>query len=142
MSELAFEIVISLTLLAAGLLTFVFRNRRNSLVGFRVGYTYMSERAWRETNTFAGLFMMFFSVFLLGLSTIGVDVATFTIAMLAGVLVLTVFGFRIAKRAYEEEELSVEVPEKPFEKIELNVKPYLALQLLGMAVYFVLVVLL
>ena len=142
MSELAFEVFISLTFLVAGFLTFAFRNRRNYFIGFRVGYTYMSDRAWRETNTFAGLFMVIFSAFLLGLSLAGVDIVTFTIVMLAGILVLGVFGFMIAKKAYEEEELSVEAPEKPAERIEVNVKPYLTLQLLGIVAYFILVALL
>jgi uncharacterized membrane protein len=142
MSELTFEIVISLTLLFAGLLTFAFRNKRNYFIGFRVGYTYMSDKAWRETNTFAGLFVMVFSVLLLGLALAGVGILIFIILMLAGILLLTVAGFRIAKKAYEEEELSVEAPEKPSEKIEINVKPYLTAQLLGLVAYFVLMVLL
>ncbi|AMQ18489.1 SdpI family protein [Thermococcus peptonophilus] len=142
MSELTFEVFISLTFLAAGLLTYSFRNKRNYLIGFRIGYTYMSDRAWRETNTFAGLFMMVFSVLLLGLALAGIGILAFILIMLAGVVFLTVAGFRIAKRAYEEEELSIEAPEKPIERIEVNVKPYLIAQLLGLAAYFVLAVLL
>jgi uncharacterized membrane protein len=141
-SELTFEILISLTLLFAGLLTFAFRNRRNYFIGFRVGYTYMSDKAWRETNTFAGLFMMLFSIFLLGLALAGVGILVFTLIMLAGVVFLTVAGFRIAKRAYEEEELSMEAPEKPTGKIEVNVKPYLTAQIVGLVAYFVLAALL
>lgn len=98
MSELVFEVFISLTLLAAGLLTFAFRNRRNYFIGFRIGYTYMSDRAWRETNTFAGLFMMVFSVLLLGLALAGLGILTFILTMLAGVVFLTVAGFRVAKK--------------------------------------------
>ncbi|MDK2915278.1 MAG: hypothetical protein PWQ79_2193 [Thermococcaceae archaeon] len=138
MSELVFEVFISLTLLAAGLLTFAFRKGRNYFIGFRIGYTYMSERAWKETNTFAGLFMVVFSILLLGLALAGVGILVFTLLMLAGVVLLTVAGFRIAKKAYEEEELSIEAPEKPSEKIEVNVRPYLAIQLLGLAAYLVL----
>ncbi|BAD86112.1 hypothetical membrane protein, conserved [Thermococcus kodakarensis KOD1] len=138
MSELVFEVFISLTLLAAGLLTFAFRNRRNYFIGFRIGYTYMSDRAWRETNTFAGLFMMVFSVLLLGLALAGLGILTFILTMLAGVVFLTVAGFRVAKKAYEEEELSIEAPEKPSEKIEVNVRPYLVIQLLGLVAYIIL----
>lgn len=54
MSELVFEVFISLTLLAAGLLTFAFRNRRNYFIGFRIGYTYMSDRAWRKPTPLRG----------------------------------------------------------------------------------------
>ncbi|ASJ02646.1 hypothetical protein A3L09_04910 [Thermococcus profundus] len=142
MNEMAFEVFISLTLLAAGLLTYAFRNKRNYFIGFRVGYTYMSERAWRETNAFAGLFMAVFSIFLLGLALAGVEIPVFTLVMLAGVILLMVAGFRIAKRAYEEEELSIEAPEKPPERIRVSVKPYLTLQLLGLAAYFILLALL
>jgi uncharacterized membrane protein len=140
MNELIFEVFISLILLAAGLLTFAFRDKRNYLIGFRIGYTYMSDRAWREANTFAGLFMIVFSILLLELALAGVGILVFTLVMLAGVIVLVVAGFRIAKRAYEEEELSMEAPEKPTEKIEINVKPYLMAQILGLVAYFVLVV--
>ncbi|WP_367883227.1 SdpI family protein [Thermococcus peptonophilus] len=84
MSELTFEVFISLTFLAAGLLTYSFRNKRNYLIGFRIGYTYMSDRAWRETNTFAGLFMMVFSVLLLGLALAGIGILAFILIMLAG----------------------------------------------------------
>lgn len=138
MSELVFEIFIALTLLFAGILTFAFRNRRNYFIGFRIGYTYMSDRAWRETNTFAGLFMVVLSILLLGLALAGVGIPVFAIIMLAGIVVLIVAGFQIAKRAYEEEELSIEAPEKPFEKIEVNVRPYFSIQLLGLVAYFVL----
>ena len=62
------EVFISLTLLFAGIITLAFRNRRQYFIGFRVGYTYMSDKAWRKANTFAGLYMVFFSLFLLALT--------------------------------------------------------------------------
>ncbi|MBP1911469.1 SdpI family protein [Thermococcus stetteri] len=142
MGELVFEILISVVLFLSGLLTFAFRNKRNYFIGFRIGYTYMSDRAWRETNTFAGLFIMVFSVLLLGLALAGIGILAFILIMLAGVVFLAVAGFRIAKRAYEEEELSTEAPEKPVEKIEIKVKPYLIAQILGLAAYLVLAALL
>ncbi|WP_240922742.1 DUF1648 domain-containing protein [Thermococcus sp. Bubb.Bath] len=80
--------------------------------------------------------------FLFGLSLTGVDIVTFTLLMLAGILVVIVAGFRIAKRAYEEEELSIQAPEKPGEVIRVNVRPYLLSQLLAMGVYFLLAALL
>ncbi|MCD6524433.1 MAG: SdpI family protein, partial [Thermococcus sp.] len=61
MSETAFEMFVSLALLLGGLLALAFRKRRNPLIGFRVGYTYHSERVWEKVNTFAGIFSIVYS---------------------------------------------------------------------------------
>ncbi len=44
----AVELFMFLSFLAASLLILAFRNRRNPVVGFRVGYTYHSRRAWKR----------------------------------------------------------------------------------------------
>ncbi|WP_297490509.1 DUF1648 domain-containing protein [Thermococcus sp.] len=134
----SFEVSISIVLLLSGLLTLAFRNRRNSLVGFRIGYTYQSDFAWRKANTFAGLFITGLSLFLLFLAFIGVAPNSFVLIMLAGVLVLIPLGTAVAKRAYELEELSTEAPEKPQKPIEIDVRPYLILQLLVLLAYLLL----
>lgn len=56
MSELVFEVFILFIFLVVGLLIFVFRNRRNYFIGFRIGYIYMFDRVWREINIFVGFF--------------------------------------------------------------------------------------
>ena len=138
--QTAFEVFIGLTLLAAGLLTLAFRNRRNSFIGVRIGYTYMSEDAWRKANTAGGLFFVGFSIFLVIMALMGASIQAFLLALIVGVLAGVGISTAVAKRAYELEELSTEAPEKPAgERIEANVKPYLALQLAFLGLYLLLV---
>ncbi|WP_456366227.1 DUF1648 domain-containing protein [Thermococcus sp.] len=134
----SFETLISLILLLSGLLTLAFRNRRNSFVGFRIGYTYQSDLAWKKTNTFAGLFIIGLSLLLLPLAFIGVAPNAFVLIMLAGVLILIPLGTAVARKAYELEELSTEAPEKPQKLVEINVRPYLILQILALLTYLLL----
>ena len=91
------EVFISLTLLFVGVITLAFRNRRQYLIGFRIGYTYMSDRAWRKANTFAGLYMVSFSLFLLLLALIGVPVNLFVLIIMAGVILLIFTGTIVAR---------------------------------------------
>lgn len=133
------EVFISLTLLFAGIITLAFRNRRQYFIGFRVGYTYMSDKAWRKANTFAGLYMVFFSLFLLLLALVGVPVNQFVLVMIAGIIFLIFAGTLVARRAYEEEDISTEAPEKPGEWLEVDVTPYITAQLSALALYLLLV---
>lgn len=135
------EALISSVLLVAGLLTLAFRNRRQYAVGFRIGYTYMSEKAWRKANTFAGLYMVSFSLLLLLLALTGIGTNTFVLIMIAGILVLLFAGTLVAKREYEVEDLSQEA-EKPGKRIEVDVGPYLLAQLSALALYLLLVAIL
>ena len=140
--QTAFEVFIGLTLLAAGLLTLSFRNRQNSLIGVRIGYTYMSKEAWRKANTAGGLFFVGFSVFLIIMALTGASIEAFLIAIIVGVLAGVGVSVAVAKRTYELEELSEEAPEKPTgERIEANVKPYLLVQLAFLGLYLLLVAL-
>lgn len=132
------EVFIAVGLLMAGLLTLTFRNRRQFLIGFRIGYTYQSERAWKKTNTFAGVFMVVFSLFLLLLAFMEVPINGFVIVMIAGTFIMTVAGTLIAKRTYEEEDISTEAPKRPGELIRIDIKPYLLIQLSALALYFIL----
>ena len=139
--QTAFEVFIGMTLLASGLLTLAFRNRPNSLIGVRIGYTYMSEEAWRKANTAGGLFFVGFSVFLVTMALMRASIEVFLIALIVGVLAGVGISTAVAKRTYELEELSTEAPEKPAgERIEVNLKPYLALQLAFLGLYLLLVV--
>ena len=140
--QTAFELFIGLTLLTAGLLTLAFRNRQNSFIGVRIGYTYMSEEAWRKANTAGGLFFVGFSVFLIIMALMGASIGAFLITIIIGVLAGAGVSVAVAKRTYELEELSEEAPEKPTgERIEANVKPYLLVQLAFLGLYLLLVAL-
>jgi len=134
----SFEVSVSLILLLSGLVTLAFRNRRNSFIGFRIGYTYQSDLAWEKANTFAGLFIIGLSLLLLLLAFIGVAPNAFVLIMLAGVLILIPLGTAVARRAYELEELSKEAPEKPQKLVEIDVRPYLTLQLIALLAYLLL----
>ncbi len=137
-----FEVALSLFLLFSSLLVLAFRGRRNPLIGFRVGYTYHSERVWRKVNTFSGLAMLAISLLLLGIALHGVPINVFVLMAVALLLGIVFAGLIMAKREYELEELSTEAPEKPKGKIlRTDIKPYLLLQLGFMAFYLLLVAL-
>ncbi|NJE45843.1 DUF1648 domain-containing protein [Thermococcus sp. GR7] len=136
------ELYIVMTLFVAGLLTFAFRNKRQYFIGFRIGYTYQSDDAWRKANTFAGIFMMALSLFLLVLAIAGVSLNVFVLVMIAGILLLLFLGTLIAKKAYEIEDLSNNAPERPTEPINVNVRPYIIVQLSAVVFYLVLTILL
>ncbi|AJC72064.1 membrane protein [Thermococcus guaymasensis DSM 11113] len=145
MSETAFEMFVSLALLLGGLLALAFRKRRNPLIGFRVGYTYHSERVWEKVNTFAGIFSIVYSLFLLALALYGVSKDVFTLVVGMFAITQMFLGLRMAKREYEIEEFSEEAPEKPprTSKTEgASIKPYLLTQLGFLAFYLLLVALL
>ncbi len=138
----AFEMFISITFLLAGLLTFAVRNKQNPFIGVRVGYTYVSKEAWRKANTVGGLFFVFFSLLLAGLSIIDTSEVTFMLVMVAGLIGGLILSIIVAKNTYEMEELSLEAPEKPAgRRILVNIKPYLFLQLAFMSVYLLIVAL-
>ena len=145
MSEKVFEVFVSLFLLGTGLMTLAFRNRRNRLIGFRVGYTWHSERVWRKVNTFGGLSLIVYSIILLCLAIYGVSMNAFTIAVVVFVVAEVLIGTWMAKREYELEELSKEAPEKPpATEVEIprtGIKPYLLVQLGLLGFYLLLVVL-
>jgi len=145
MNEKAFEVFISMVLLFSGPLVLAFRNRRNIFIGFRVGYTYHSERVWKKVNTFAGFFSIAYSILLLGLALHGIPLGVFTVIMVVFILAEVFIGIWMAKREYELEELSAEAPEKPPSReqdTKGSIRPYILLQLGFMAAYLILVALL
>ncbi|MEO2151753.1 MAG: DUF1648 domain-containing protein [Thermococcus sp.] len=145
MNEKAFEVFVSLTLLSAGLLTLTFRKKQNPFIGFRVGYTYHSERVWERVNTFAGVFSIAYSLILFVLALYGVSMNAFILVMMAFVGAELFVGLWMARREYELEELSEEAPEKPPRTSKTeggSIKPYILLQLGFLAFYLLLVALL
>ena len=140
----AFQFEISLTFLIVGLLTLAFRKRRNTLVGFRIGYTYHSERVWEKVNTFTGLLFVAYSIFLLVLTFHGISILHFVVLMVVFLVALVTAGTLMAKREYELEELSEEAPEKPpatGEAHGISIGLYLLLQLAFLSFYLLLVAL-
>ncbi|WP_456423712.1 DUF1648 domain-containing protein [Thermococcus sp.] len=138
-----FEITISLLLFFSSLLVLALRNRRNPLIGFRVGYTYHSERVWRKVNTFSGTAMLAVSLLLLGVSIKGVSINVFVPLSVSLLLGIVFAGLIMARREYELEEFSREAPNKPAgRKLETNIKPYILLQLAFLTFYLLLVVIL
>jgi len=142
MNEKTLELFVSLLLLGAGLVTLAFRNRRNRVIGFRVGYTLHSERVWWKVNTFVGLYLIACSLLLLALREalpLEVFIALTAVIVLSG----TIAGTLLARREYELEELSTEAPEKPPATGKgTDVKPYVLLQLGLLGSYLLLAVLL
>ncbi|WP_297460616.1 DUF1648 domain-containing protein [Thermococcus sp.] len=135
------EVFISITLLFAGLLTLAFRNRRQHFIGFRIGYTYMSREAWRRANALVGLFTVAFSLLLLLLAIQGIELNAFALVTVVGIFFILLMGTIVARRTYELEDLSTEA-DTGGEPIEVDVRPYLALQVVALALYLVLVIML
>ncbi len=137
-----FEVLISLFLLFSSLLVLAFREKRNPLIGFRVGYTYHSERVWKKVNTFSGTAMLMISLLLLGMAIKGVSTNVFILLSVSLLLGIVFAGLIMAKREYELEDLSKEAPEKPTGmELRTNIKPYILLQLGFMAFYILFVAL-
>ncbi len=141
-SQTAVELFTSFGILLAGLLTLAFRNRQNPYIGVRIGYTYMSGEAWKRANTIGGLFFVALSLVMIALAVVGISVVIFTLLLVTGVLIGTALSIAVARRVYEMEEISTEAPEKPEGKrIEVNIRPYLLLQIAFLGAYLFLVAL-
>ncbi|WP_048150191.1 SdpI family protein [Palaeococcus ferrophilus] len=136
--EVVFGSVISAVIFVAGLLTYLFRNRPNLAVGFRIGYTFASEEAWRKANSFSGKAFMALGVLLFALSLGVRDLLVVTVVMLAGILAIFVVGYRIARRVVELEGMRepAEGTPKPIEGLDIT--PYLAVQVGLVVAYLVL----
>ncbi|ASJ08458.1 hypothetical protein A3L11_04105 [Thermococcus siculi] len=109
-AQTAVELFAGLSLLIAGVMTLAFRNRPNSLIGVRMGYTYMSEEAWRKANTAGGALLLGLSGILLAMTAAGVSMTTCTLVLLGGVLTVVGISSMVARKAYEIEEMSTEAP--------------------------------
>lgn len=140
--ELFVELFVALSLLVAGVTTLAFRKRRNPFIGFRVGYTYHSKRAWERTNTTIGVFFVVGSLVLLLLAFEEIPLNVFILVSIAFSFVGIFIGMAIAKREYEMEDLSTEAPEKPSEELRINMTPYLIAQVAFLGAYLLMVALL
>ncbi|MBO8174027.1 MAG: DUF1648 domain-containing protein [Thermococcus sp.] len=127
--NMMFEMFIASLMFIAGLLTYLFRDKPNMAIGFRIGYTFASKEAWRKVNTFTGKAFMVFGVLLFIFSLNGYNPLIFSIVMVAGILLITLTGYRMAKEIVEKESLKEPVFGEPKPIEGINVKPYLAIQI-------------
>ncbi|WP_173866217.1 hypothetical protein [Thermococcus henrietii] len=124
-------------LIIAGTLTLTSKGELG--IGFRIGYTYLSERARRKANRVSGIGTILTGLALILLSPFLPMAGLFAVLLLGlgGTLVL---AYLTAKREYELEELSKEAPKKPGRSIESpRVGKYLILQLMFTGVSFALI---
>ncbi|NJD98995.1 SdpI family protein [Thermococcus sp. LS1] len=109
-----------------GALTFTAKDEPG--IGFRIGYTYLSERARRKANRVSGGLIIATGTLLI--------IAGFFLPMfylwgllLVGLLSSVAIAYLVAKREYELEELSVEAPEGKGREIKPpDVRRHLAFQ--------------
>ncbi len=127
--------IIALLSIGLGIATLAVRNRPNPFVGVRFAYTHLSIRAWREANTFAGIYFTLLGMIMLTLTFLPaqVFVAIYVIAIIPAIYM----SYRIAKEAYEKEELSM--PAQPANPIVVNVKRLLMLELIPLLAYLAVV---
>ncbi|GAB6102862.1 hypothetical protein JCM16138_20850 [Thermococcus atlanticus] len=86
-------------------------------IGFRIGYTYISKRAWREANRFSGAALTLLGVAIIALSPF-LTMLRLMAVMLAGISVILLLSYIIARRAYEFDEMGQPAPESPGRRIE------------------------
>ncbi|WP_245608270.1 SdpI family protein [Thermococcus guaymasensis] len=135
--RILYGLFLGIFLIIMGALTFTSKGEPG--IGFRIGYTYISERARRKANRVSGIGTILTGVTLVLLSPFLPMASLFAVVILGlgGTLVLAYFT---AKREYELEELSTEAPEKPGRRIEPpKVGNYIALQLIFAGISFALI---
>ncbi|MEO2151754.1 MAG: hypothetical protein ABGW50_03770 [Thermococcus sp.] len=135
--RILYGLFLGIFLIIAGVLTFTSKDEPG--IGFRIGYTYLSERARRKANRVSGIGTILTGIALILLSPFLPMAGLFAVLILGlgGTLVL---AYLAAKREYELEELSQEVPEKPGRRIEPpRVGKYLILQLIFASISLALV---
>ncbi|ADT84707.1 SdpI family protein [Thermococcus barophilus] len=139
--NMMFEIFIAFLMFVSGLLTYIFRNKPNTAIGFRFGYTFSSKEAWVKVNTFGGKAFMAFGVLLFVLSLKVRNILIFFIVMIAGVLLITTYGYKMAREIVEKESLREPAFGEPKPVEGINVKPYLAIQIGALAFSIIFLVL-
>ncbi|WP_297089801.1 hypothetical protein [Thermococcus sp.] len=124
---------IGLGIIAAGVLTIASKGEPG--IGFRIGYTYLSERARRRANRVSGIGTILTGVFLIILSPF-LTFAWLVAVLLLGLGTTTLLAYLAAKREYELGELSEEAPKRPGRRIEPpNLKAYIVLQAMFLGIF-------
>ncbi len=136
------ELMISVLLIIAGILTYALRNRPNPYIGVRFGYTYLSKEAWRKANTFAGICVTILGLSLLIISlTLNIQITVFFAILLIALTVFIVLSYRIAKETYEIEDLKTPAQVTKPLRIE-GIKFYLTVQIVPIFLYLILTLIL
>ncbi|WP_167886298.1 MULTISPECIES: DUF1648 domain-containing protein [unclassified Thermococcus] len=127
--NMMFEMFLAVTMFIAGLLTYLFRNESNMAIGFRFGYTFASKEAWVKVNTFGGKAFMAFGILLFILSPKIHNMLIFTLIVVAGTLLITAIGYKMAKEIVEKESIKEPAIGEPKPIEGIDVKPYLLIQI-------------
>jgi len=136
--RILYGLFLGVFLIVMGALTFTAKDEPG--IGFRIGYTYLSERARRRANRVSGAGIMLTGVLLILLSFF-LPMPWLMAVLLSCFGVIIPVTYLVAKREYELEELSEEAPEKPERKIRPpRVGKYLALQTVFVGLSLVLLI--
>ncbi|ASJ11673.1 hypothetical protein [Thermococcus thioreducens] len=124
---------LGLGIIAMGILTFTSKGEPG--IGFRIGYTYLSERARRKSNRVSGIGTVLTGFLLIILSPF-LSFPRLAALLLLGIGTTMLLAYLTAKREYELEEFSEGAPEKPGKAIKTpNLKGYIALQAAFLAIF-------
>ena len=135
--RILYGLFLGVFLIVMGALTFTAKDEPG--IGFRIGYTYLSERARRRANRVSGIGTSLTGVALVILSPF-LPMPWLIAIILIGLGGTLVLAYLTAKREYELEEISKEAPEKPWRRIEPpRVGKYLIFQLMFTGVSFTLI---
>ncbi|WP_297513216.1 hypothetical protein [Thermococcus sp.] len=136
--RILYGLFLGVFLIIIGVLTFTSKGEPG--IGFRIGYTYLSEMARRRANRVSGAGIMLTGVLLILLSFF-LPMPWLMAVLLSCFGVIIPVTYLVAKREYELEELSEEAPEKPERKIRPpRVGKYLALQTVFVGLSLVLLI--
>lgn len=136
--RILYGLFLGVFLIVMGVLTFTSKGEPG--IGFRIGYTYLSEMARRRANRVSGAGIMLTGVLLILLSFF-LPMPWLMAVLLSCFGVIIPVTYLVAKREYELEELSEEAPEKPERRIRPpRVGKYLALQTVFVGLSLVLLI--
>lgn len=122
-----YGVFLGLAFVIAGILTATSKGEPG--IGFRIGYTYLSERARERANRITGIGLIVLGVLFM-LSSFFLPLCGMFVLLIGGVALVLVIGYVVARREYELDDISREAPEKPTKSIEPpKLGKYLAAQL-------------
>ncbi|WP_456321813.1 SdpI family protein [Palaeococcus sp. (in: euryarchaeotes)] len=136
-----FGFLTSLLIFTAGLLTYIFRNKPNMAIGFRIGYTFQSKDAWRRTNEFAGKAFMALGILMAIVNLFLKSPPAVTILMVLGISLILWKSYGISKEIVEREDLSKPAKGTPQLIKNIDIKPYILFQLALLCSYILLLTL-
>jgi len=112
------------------LLTYLCRDEPGYVIGFRIGYTYLSKEAWRRANAFGGIALVILGVAVIAIS-IFLSIIWLMAVLFLGMAVVFVVVYLLAKKTYESE-----APGKPERVIEPpDIRKYLYAQIIMIMLY-------